>query len=65
MKDLRVSEEPALKPLQAPSVTCLTIWLGHLMRICMGHQLSSAIWSRNHWKKQEQQLRPAGAHSCS
>lgn len=24
-------------------VTCLTIWLGHLMRICMGHQLSSAI----------------------
>lgn len=30
------------------TLTWRTIWLGHLMRICIGHQLSSAIWSKNH-----------------
>lgn len=32
-------------------LTCLTIWLGHFIRICMGHQSSSAIRSRNHCRK--------------
>lgn len=32
------------------ALTCLTIWLGHLMSICCGHQSLSAMWSRNHCK---------------
>ena len=34
---------PALVP-----PTCLTVWLGHLMSICCGHQSSSAIVFMNH-----------------
>lgn len=36
--------------LHLKALTCLTIWLGHLMSICCGHQSLSAMWSKNHCK---------------
>lgn len=36
--------------LHLVALTCLTIWLGHLMSICCGHQSLSAMWSKNHCK---------------